>query len=87
VHPFCVWPDEAGDAENMAWGRRGREVFAPWKTGGVYLNFIGDEGEDRVRAGFGPAYDRLVEIKTELDPDNLFHGNQNIRPATRAGVS
>jgi FAD/FMN-containing dehydrogenase len=86
VHPFCVWTDASADAETIAWGKRGREVFAPWKTGGVYLNFVGDEGEDRVRAAFGPAYDRLVELKTELDPDNLFHGNQNIRPATRTAV-
>jgi FAD/FMN-containing dehydrogenase len=87
VHPFAVWPDAAGDAEHIAWGRRSHEVFAPWATGGTYLNFIGDEGESRIRAAFGDAYDRLVEIKTQVDPDNVFHGNQNIRPTTRtAGV-
>jgi FAD/FMN-containing dehydrogenase len=86
VHPFCVWPDASQDAEHIAWGKRGREVFAPWKTGGVYLNFIGDEGQDRVRAAFGDAYDRLVEVKTQWDPGNVFHGNQNIRPAARTAV-
>ena len=38
------------------------------------------EGEDRVRAAFGEHYDRLAAVKAEYDPENLFHGNQNIRP-------
>jgi FAD/FMN-containing dehydrogenase len=80
VHPFCVWDGAERDEEHISWGRAGRDVFAPWKTGGVYLNFVGDEGEDRVRAAFGDAYDRLAEVKEAFDPDNLFHGNQNIRP-------
>ena len=50
-------------------------------TGGVYLNFIGDEGEERVRAAFGPTYERLAEIKRAYDPDNVFPGNQNVRLA------
>ncbi|MGH2967974.1 MAG: FAD-binding oxidoreductase, partial [Solirubrobacteraceae bacterium] len=81
VHPFCVWDGEERDAEHIAWGRKGREVFAPWTTGGVYLNFIGDEGSDRISAAFGSAYDRLAAVKATWDPDNLFHGNQNIVPA------
>ena len=63
------------------WGRASHAVFAPWSTGGTYLNFIGDEGPDRVRAGFGAAYERLARVKAEWDPDNVFRGNQNIRPA------
>jgi FAD/FMN-containing dehydrogenase len=80
VHPFCVWDGAERDEEHVSWGRAGRDVLAPWKSGGVYLNFVGDEGEDRVRAAFGDAYDRLAEVKEAFDPDNLFHGNQNIRP-------
>jgi FAD/FMN-containing dehydrogenase len=83
THPFCVWDDPARDAEHIAWGREGREVFKPWASGGTYLNFIGDEGQERVRAGFGDAYDRLAEVKAEYDPDNVFSGNQNIVPAKR----
>ena len=85
VHPFCVWDGAERDAEHIAWGREGREVFREWATGGTYLNFIGDEGEDRVRAGYGDAYDRLAAVKQEWDPDNVFRGNQNIRPAHVVG--
>lgn len=87
VHPFCMWKDPQRDAEHIGWGRRVREVLAPWATGVTYLNFIGDEGPERVRAAFGPAYERLVEVKTAWDPDNVFGGNQNIRPAGRLAAA
>jgi FAD/FMN-containing dehydrogenase len=46
------------------------------------MNFLhNDEGEARIRAAYGPHYDRLAEIKARFDPDNVFHSNQNIRPA------
>ena len=80
VHPFCVWEGAERDEEHIAWGRAVRDVLAPWKTGGVYLNFVGDEGDERVRAGFGDAYERLAEVKERYDPENIFRGNQNIRP-------
>ncbi len=81
VHPFGVWEGEERDAEHISWGRKGRDAFAPWESGGTYLNFIGDEGEDQIRAAFGGAYDRLAAVKAHWDPDNVFHGNQNILPA------
>jgi FAD/FMN-containing dehydrogenase len=83
VHPFCVWDGAERDEEHLSWGRAGRDVLAPWATGGVYLNFVGDEGQERVRAAFGDAYERLAAVKAQYDPDNLFSGNQNIRPGTR----
>ena len=59
-----------------------RRDIARYANGGVYLNFIGDEGEDRVRAAYGDEkYQRLAAIKGEWDPDNIFKGNQNIKPA------
>jgi FAD/FMN-containing dehydrogenase len=53
-------------------------------TGGLYLNFpgLGEEKDELVRAGYGVNYDRLVELKTKYDPENLFRMNLNIAPAT-----
>jgi FAD/FMN-containing dehydrogenase len=82
VHPFGVWEDAADDARALAWVRKVREAVRPWATGDVYLNFIGQEGDDRVRAGYGEAaWDRLVEVKRTWDPGNVFHLNHNIDPA------
>lgn len=53
----------------------------PWSSGAVYLNFIGNEGQDRVIAGLGAEnYERLVAVKAEYDPDNVLHLNHNIKP-------
>ena len=84
-HPFATWAEAADDEANIAWVRDYRKANAPFTTGGVYLNFIGDEGDDRIKAAFGAAkYDRLAGVKGEYDPDNVFSGNQNIRPAVPA---
>jgi FAD/FMN-containing dehydrogenase len=81
-HPFAVWGDEDDDDANIEWARAFRRDIAHHATGGVYLNFIGSEGQDRVRAAYGDAtYARLAAIKAEWDPANRFRGNQNIEPA------
>ena len=60
---------------NIEWARAFRRDIARYANGGVYLNFIGDEGEDRVRAAFGDEkYARLAAIKGEWDPSNVFRG-------------
>jgi FAD/FMN-containing dehydrogenase len=46
----------------------------------VYVNNLGDEGDDRVKAAYGENYDRLVTLKRKYDPNNLFRLNQNVRP-------
>jgi FAD/FMN-containing dehydrogenase len=84
-HPFATWEDPADDDANIAWVRTYRKANAPFTTGGVYLNFIGDEGDERIKAAFGAEkYDRLAQIKAEYDPANVFAGNQNIRPKVPA---
>jgi FAD/FMN-containing dehydrogenase len=82
VHPFGLWPDAADDKRGRQWAHDVKDDMKPWSIGAVYLNFIGDEGEDRVLAGFGADnYARLSRIKAQYDPDNLFHLNHNISPA------
>lgn len=81
VHPFALWTDPADDARARDWTRSVRRAVAPWATGDIYLNFITDEGRDRVRAGYGRAWDRLVAVKREYDPDNTFRLNHNIDPS------
>jgi FAD/FMN-containing dehydrogenase len=50
---------------------------------GVYVGFLGDEGEERVRAAYpGTTWDRLTAVKARYDPENLFRLNQNIPPKT-----
>jgi FAD/FMN-containing dehydrogenase len=82
VHPFGLWLDPDDDDRGIRWARDIRADLAPWTTGAVYLNFIGDEGADRVVAGFGAAnYERLAQVKARYDPENVFRSNHNIRPA------
>jgi len=71
-----------GDAEpHVAWARRLWEAVRPYSAGGVYVNFMGEEGPDRVRAAYGDRhYERLVAVKRVYDPDNAFRLNQNILP-------
>ncbi|SDP52657.1 FAD/FMN-containing dehydrogenase [Actinopolyspora xinjiangensis] len=83
VHPFGLWSDPATDESAVRWVRELRADMRPWSTGAVYLNFIGDEGEDRVRAGYGEDnYRRLARVKAEYDPDNVFNRWHDILPAT-----
>jgi FAD/FMN-containing dehydrogenase len=74
------WDDAADDERCIRWAREFFGATAPYATGGVYVNFLtADEGE-RVRSAYGPNYDRLVQVKREYDPRNLFSVNQNINP-------
>ncbi|MFI1766534.1 FAD-binding oxidoreductase [Streptomyces sp. NPDC020800] len=81
VHPFAAWKDPADDERAVAWVRDVRADVRPWSTGDVYLNFIGEEGAERVRAGLGEGnLLRLEKVKRAHDPDNVFRFNHNIRP-------
>jgi FAD/FMN-containing dehydrogenase len=75
----CTATSEGFDAERD-WVRTFWSALEPWHEG-VYVNFLGDEGEERVRQSYGPEkYDRLKALKRKYDPDNFFRINQNIAP-------
>jgi FAD/FMN-containing dehydrogenase len=67
-----------------AWTQAFYEALTPGSIG-VYANFLEDEGEARIREAYpGETYRRLAEVKRRYDPTNVFHRNQNIRPAAEA---
>jgi hypothetical protein len=57
------------------------EALHPYSAGGAYVNFMMEEGQQRIKATYRDNYQRLVKIKNKYDPANLFHVNQNIKPA------
>jgi FAD/FMN-containing dehydrogenase len=79
--PISIWEDPADDAANIRWARDMWTAMRPFSTGAVYVNNLGDEGEDRVQAAYGPNYQKLVALKNKYDPANVFRLNPNIRPA------
>ncbi len=79
------WDDRQDDGRCMTWARDFFRASAPYASAGVYVNFMTEEEGDRVSSAYGANYERLAKIKAQYDPDNLFHLNQNIRPAARQG--
>jgi UDP-N-acetylenolpyruvoylglucosamine reductase len=75
-----VDPDPANRERITDWAKGYYEALHPFGAGGAYLNFMMEEGEDRVRAAYRGNYDRLASIKAKYDPGNFFRLNQNIRP-------
>ena len=83
VNITTVWldGDERAD-EHVRWTREFHAALEPYTGGRVYVNFLGDEGQSRVRAAYGEAkYARLAALKSRWDPANVFHLNQNIEPS------
>jgi FAD/FMN-containing dehydrogenase len=82
VNINAVWleGDPRADEHND-WTRDFYAAVEPHAGGRVYVNFLGDEGEERVRAAYGEEkYERLRALKRRYDPTNVFRLNQNIRP-------
>ena len=76
------WEDPAEAEVHMAWVRQFGEAMEPFASRNAALNFVMDEGQERVQSTYGPEkYARLVALKDKYDPGNLFHRNQNIRPS------
>ncbi|HEU0028182.1 MAG TPA: FAD-binding oxidoreductase [Ktedonobacterales bacterium] len=74
------YPDPADTERTINWVRAYWDALHPYSAGGAYVNFLMDEGNERLRATYRDNYDRLVELKRKYDPTNLFHMNQNIAP-------
>jgi FAD/FMN-containing dehydrogenase len=87
----AVDPDPANIERAQAWAVDYWEALHPYSAGGGYVNFMMEEGQERVQATYRENYERLARIKAKYDPENVFHVNQNIRPvrqaARRAGQS
>jgi FAD/FMN-containing dehydrogenase len=76
-----VWMDPADNDQNIAWAKDTYAALSEHFAGRRWLNYLGDDqGDDAVRAAYGPNYDRLVEVKRKYDPENVFHHNHNIKP-------
>ena len=79
ISMLAAW--DGGEAQrHIAWTHASRRALSPFASSGVYVNFLGNEGEERVRAAYGANYERLVALKNTYDPTNFFSLNQNIRP-------
>jgi FAD/FMN-containing dehydrogenase len=74
------WQDPAEDTASISWVRDLFERAAPMSTGSVYINFVPEAGESRTVGPFGDNLARLREIKTKVDPTNLFRANVQIDP-------
>ena len=75
------WDDAREDDLCVSWARELFQAAEPFATGGVYVNFMTEEEDDRVQSAYGDAYTRLAQLKAKYDPSNFFRLNQNIRPA------
>jgi FAD/FMN-containing dehydrogenase len=80
-HVLAGWTDTVDDDLVKGWARTFHDAMKPHATGGVYVNLLGEDEDDRVPAAYGRNYERLVELKAVWDPDNLFRMNHNIRPS------
>ena len=77
------WTDSTDDKANVRWTRDFWDAMQPHSTGGVYVNYLGNESQDQVVRAYGPEnYTRLQNLKLRYDPANLFSSNQNIRPSS-----
>jgi hypothetical protein len=74
-------PNPANASALKTWAKEYWDAIHPHNLKGGYLNFMMEEGEDRIRATYGDNYDRLAAIKKKYDPTNFFRVNQNIKPA------
>ncbi|MCF8368724.1 MAG: FAD-dependent oxidoreductase [Bacteroidales bacterium] len=75
-----VDPDKKNNEKLIKWTKDYYDAIHPYSSGGAYINFMMDEGQERVMASYGVNYNRLTEVKRKYDPENFFRVNQNIEP-------
>jgi FAD/FMN-containing dehydrogenase len=80
----AIWTHPDEPADHIEWARRFYDAMQPFATGAFYVNTAWDEGDEGVRTTYSQNYDRLVALKNEYDPTNLFRLNQNIKPTVAA---
>jgi len=78
---FGLDDDPSAMPRHMEWVRAYYDALHPYSAGGSYVNFLMDEGDERIVASYRDNYPRLQEIKRKYDPGNLFRMNQNIKPS------
>jgi FAD/FMN-containing dehydrogenase len=76
-----MWPDPADNEKNTQWVKGYYKALEPHSEAGGYVNFMAGDDQDRIEDNYKDNYRRLASIKKKFDPDNLFHFNQNIKPA------
>ena len=76
----AIYPDPADTGKNVKWVRDYWDAVHPYSAGGAYVNFMMDEGQERIADSYRDNYQRLVDVKKKYDPTNLFRMNQNISP-------
>jgi hypothetical protein len=80
LHILSTWSDLAEDERNINWTETLWKSIQPHSSGRVYVNLLGEEGEQRVREAFGVNYGRLATLKAKYDPENFFRRCHNIPP-------
>ena len=76
----AIDPNPAKADALATWAKAYWKDLHPYNLGGAYVNFMMEEGQERIKATYGDNYERLVAVKTQYDPTNLFRVNQNIKP-------
>jgi FAD/FMN-containing dehydrogenase len=76
-----MWEDPAHNEANVRWVREYSTALHEHSSGGAYINFMDADDQSRIKDNYAGNYERLASIKAKYDPDNLFHINQNIKPA------
>ncbi len=86
VHPLMLWDDPADDDRVISWSREFRATLAPHTTGATYANFAAaEEAEARSRSTYSDTdFDRMARIKSQWDPEDVFHASGHVPPLTPA---